>query len=110
MSGVESVMNHLLPSRWRSGEEFACHCRRHRRCRLDPWVRKILWRKKWQPTPGFLPGKFHGQRSLAGYSPQSCKESDMTEYTRTTTTLCLLGCFHQSYGTEREGGMISFCC
>ena len=34
---------------------------------FDAWVRKILWRKKWQPTPGFLPGESHGQRSLAGY-------------------------------------------
>ena len=38
-----------------------------------------LWRRKWQPTPVFLPGKSHGQRSLVGYSPQGCKESDMTE-------------------------------
>ena len=37
------------------------------------------WRRKWQPTPLFLPGKFHGQRSLAGYSPPCCKESDTTE-------------------------------
>ena len=36
---------------------------------LDPWVGKILWRRKWQPTPIFLPGKSHGQRDLAGYSP-----------------------------------------
>ena len=34
-----------------------------------PWVRKIPWRRKWQPTPLYLPGNFHGQRSLAGYSP-----------------------------------------
>jgi len=46
---------------------------------FDPWVRKIPWSRKWQPTPGFLPGKSHGQRSLAGYSPQGCKELDMTE-------------------------------
>ena len=37
------------------------------------------WKKKWQPTPVFLPGESHGQRSLAGYSPQGCKESDTTE-------------------------------
>ena len=37
------------------------------------------WRRKWQPTPVFLPGKFHGQRSLAGYSPRGHKELDMTE-------------------------------
>ena len=34
-----------------------------------PWIRKILWRRKWQPTPVFLAGKCHGQRSLAGYGP-----------------------------------------
>ena len=37
-----------------------------------PWVRKIPWRRKWQPTALYLPGKFHGQRSLAGYSPLGC--------------------------------------
>ena len=40
---------------------------------------KIPWRRKWQPTPVFLPGEFNGQRSPAGYSPQGPKESDMTE-------------------------------
>ena len=44
---------------------------------FDPWVRKILWRRKWQPTPVFLPGKSHGQRSLADYrgSPLGCKRA-----------------------------------
>ena len=42
-----------------------------RRCRCDPWVRKI----PWQPTPVFLPGEFHGQRSLVGYSPWGCKRA-----------------------------------
>ena len=42
---------------------------------------KIPWRRAWQPTPVFLPGESHGQRSLAGYSPWGCKESDMTETT-----------------------------
>ena len=46
-------------------------------------VRKIPWRRKWQPTPGFLPRKFHGQRSLVGYSPWDHKESDMIEHTCT---------------------------
>ena len=45
----------------------------------DPWVRKISWSRKWQPTPVFLPGEAHGQRSLVCYSPWGCKESDMTE-------------------------------
>ena len=44
-------------------------------------VGKIPWRRKWQPTPVFLPGKSHGQRNLVGYSPQGHKESDMTEHT-----------------------------
>ena len=42
-------------------------------------VRKIAWGREWQPTPGFLPGEFHGQRSLETYSPWGCKESNMTE-------------------------------
>ena len=62
-----------------SGQEPACQCRRHKRCRFDPWVKKILWRRRCQPTPVFLPGEFHGQRSLAGYSPRDHRESDMTE-------------------------------
>ena len=45
----------------------------------DPWVRKIPWRRKWQSPPVSLPGKSHGQRSLVGYSPWSCKELDTTE-------------------------------
>ena len=44
-------------------------------------VGKILWRRKWRPTPVFLSGKFHGQRSLVGYSPWGHKESDTTEQT-----------------------------
>ena len=47
--------------------------RSHRRCGFDPWVRKIPWRREWQPIPGFLPGYSHGQRSLAGYSPWGCR-------------------------------------
>ena len=46
---------------------------------MDPWVRKIPWRRKWQPTPVFLPGKSHGRRSLVGYSPWGGKELDTTE-------------------------------
>ena len=46
---------------------------------FDPWVRKIPWRREWQITPVSLPGKFHGQRSLAAYSRWDRKESDMTE-------------------------------
>ena len=54
-------------------------CLQCRRSRFDPWVGKIPWRRKWQPTPVSLPGKSQWQRSLAGYSPQGCKELDTTE-------------------------------
>ena len=50
-----------------------------RRPGFMPWVRKIPWEKKWQPTPPFLLGESHGQRSLADCSPWGHKESDMTE-------------------------------
>ena len=46
---------------------------------FNPWVGKISWRRKWQPTPVFLHGKSHGRKSLVGYSPWGCKELDMTE-------------------------------
>ena len=64
-----------------SGKEPACQCRRHKRRWFDPWVRKISWRRKQQPTPVFLPGKSHGQRSLLGYSSWGWKELDTTEHT-----------------------------
>ena len=62
-----------------SGKEHTCQCRRLKTCRFDPWVGKIPWRRTQQQTRVFLPGGSHGQRSLAGYSPQGCKESDKTE-------------------------------
>ena len=54
-------------SRWPSDKESTCQCRKHRQ--VQSWGGKIPWRRKWQSTPVFLPGKFHGQRSLADYSP-----------------------------------------
>ena len=65
---------------WLSGKQSICQCRRP-----NPRVGKIPWRRKWQPILVFLPGEFHGQRSLMGYSPQGCKESDMTEWLHTHT-------------------------
>ena len=61
-------------------------CLQYRRPTFDPWVRKIPWRREWQPIPVFLPGKSHGQRSLSGYSPWACKESDMAEPSMCTHT------------------------
>ena len=65
--------------RWFSRQRIRLRCRRHRRCRLDLWVGKIPWRRKWQPTPVFLTEKSHGQRNPAGYSPWGRKKSDTTE-------------------------------
>ena len=57
-----------------SGKEPTCQCRRCKRHRFNPWVRKIPWRRAWQAIPVFLPGESHGQRSLVGYSPWGHKE------------------------------------
>ena len=65
-----------LPWWLRFWERICLPCRRSR---FDPWVGKIHWRRKWQPTPVFLPGESHGQRNLAGYSPWGCKELELTE-------------------------------
>ena len=57
-----------------AGKEPACQCSRHKRHRFNPWVGKIPWRRKWQPTPVFSPGKFHGQKEPGGLQsmgPQS---------------------------------------
>ena len=74
-STVKTVSARSSISSGASGEEPVCQCRRQE---LDPWARKIPWRREWQPTPVLLPGEAHGQRSLAGYSPWGLKESDMT--------------------------------
>ena len=78
LGGISHYSN--TEGRWLSGKESACQRSRHG---FDPWVRKIPWRKKWQPTPGFLPGESHGQRSLTGYSPRGHKELDMTKQMNT---------------------------
>ena len=77
MNWNELTLSCWLPW-WLSGKEPACPCRR---CWFNHWVGKILWRKKWQPTPVFFPGESHGQRSLVGYSPWGHRESDTTEAT-----------------------------
>ena len=73
------VQNRL--PRWHSYKEPPYQCRICWRHRFDPWVRKIPWRRAWQPTPVFLPGESHGQRSLGSYSPWSPTELDMPEVT-----------------------------
>ena len=67
---LECISNGFKPEYgfpwWLSGKEYAFQCKR---CRFNPWVGKMPWRGKWQPTPVFLPGQSHRLRSLAGYSP-----------------------------------------
>jgi len=65
----------MLPITFRQ-ERIYLQCRRHG---FNPWVGNIPWSRKWQPTPVFLPGEFHGQRSLAGYGPWGCIESNRTK-------------------------------
>ena len=69
----------MLP-RWLSGKEFICQWRGCRRSGLNLSVWEIPWRRKWQPTPVFLAGKSHGQKSLESYNPGGLKELDVTEY------------------------------
>ena len=61
---------------WLRGQRIRLQCGRPG---FDPWVRKTPWRREWLPTPVFLPGEFHGQRSLVGYNSWGHKESDTTE-------------------------------
>ena len=62
-----------------AGEESACHAGV---LGSTPGWGRFPWRRKWQPTPVFLPGESHAQRSLGGYSPWGHKESDTTEQLR----------------------------
>ena len=76
-----------------SGKEPTCQHRDVKRCGFDPWVRKIPWRRKRQPTPVFLPGESRGQRSLAGYSPWGRTDSDKTEATEYAHTASVVSIF-----------------
>ena len=71
-------------------------------CRFDPWAVKIPWRRAWQPTPVFLPGESHGQRSLVGYSPRGCKELDMIEI----TSMHAKGSEETQVGQEAKGPVL----
>ena len=79
------ILTFLKPNqrfpRWWSGKESTCQCRRCKRCGFIPWVGKIPWTMKWQPTPVFLPEKSHRQRHLVGFSPCGHKELDATDHT-----------------------------
>ena len=65
----DNMISYLQLSRWYSGKESTCQCRRFKRHWFNPLVRKSHWSRKKQLVSVFLPGKFHGKRSLVGYSP-----------------------------------------
>ena len=72
-----------------------------RKPRFNPWVRKIPQRKKWQTTLLFLPGKFHGQKSLASYSPWGRKKLNITEQLNTHTHTHTHSCARWYLGRTR---------
>ena len=97
------------------GKESTCQGRRHRRHGFDPWVGKSPWSRKWQPTPVLLPGKFHGQRSLARATVTESQghritESDTTEHAvaccimsfHDTTALCERSYYYHLTGENTE--------
>ena len=81
---LSSSNTHKGLPRWLSGKEFTCQCKG---CGFYRWDRKILLRRKWQCTPIFLPGKSHGQRILAGYSPWGHKRLGYDLMTKTTAAI-----------------------
>ena len=83
------VQRYLIDMRGSDSKSVCLQCGRPG---FYPWVGKIPRRRKWQPTPVFLPGKSHGQRSLACYSPWGCKESDTTERFHFTSILVIFLC------------------
>ena len=70
--------------KWLSSKKICLQCRRQG---SNPWVRKMPWKRKWQPTPVFSPGEFHGQRSLVGFSPwgHRARHNLATEHIHTHT-------------------------
>ena len=81
------------------GKESACQCKSHRRRGFDPWVGKIPWRMEWQPSPLFLPGKSHRQRSFGGLRSIWSRESDMMEQRSMCLCICLHVCLFVLYAS-----------
>ena len=72
--------------------------RRHTRCGFDPWVRKIPWRRKWQPTPIFLPEQSHGLSTLASYSPWDLSRTQLSDWACTTHRVLTLYSWEETLG------------
>ena len=85
---IYTICMYGLP-RWCSGKESACQCRRCKRCWFDPWVWNIPLKRIWYLPPVFLPGKFHEQRRLAGYSSWGHKESATNNTMHAHTHVCV---------------------
>ena len=85
-----SQMDSLLLNRFPGGSEVKASALQWGRPAFDPWIRKMPWRRKWQPAPVFLPVESHGWRSLVGYSPRGRKESNTTERLHTHLHTALL--------------------
>ena len=78
---LKELLDAIWGLHWRlSGKEPVCQCRR---CGFDPWVRKIPWRRKWPPTPVFLPGKSHGQRNLTATVYRGCSGVPVAQTVKT---------------------------
>ena len=96
--------------RWCSGKESACHCRRCKRHRSHPWAGNVPQRREWQNTPVFLPGEFHGQRSLVDHSPCGhrvrhkcmCNVSRSWTQTQDTHTLSIVHPLHKIMSGEKK--------
>ena len=103
---IYNIIIHIIITGFPGGSavKYLPAMRRCRRHRFDPWVRKIPWRRKWKPTPVFLPGESHGQRSLVGYSPYGddthslFREGSARDYNYG----CLLGDKLDEYGSRRK--------
>ena len=106
------LLNRSIKQIFPGGSVVRIHlqCRRHR---FDPWVRKIPWRRKRQPTPVFLPGISYGQRSLAGYSPRGCKRVGhkwVTKQQQQTTKqiICIMGSRLTPYSAWYSNNLVPF--
>ena len=90
-----------------SANESACQCRK---CGFHPWTGKISWGRKWQPTPGFLPGKFRGHRSLVGYAVHgiTTHRTRPSDWAHTHTRKCV-SLSHKHWGDHKGYDMITFC-
>ena len=80
---------------WLSGKEPRSHG-------FNSWIGKIPWRRKWQPIPEFLPGEFHGQRTLAGYTPWGCKASDTIEQLTLTHQGICYSCLPRAHSSNPQ--------